>query len=285
MKESTLCAALSVALLIAGHAVADNSTATTPSTGSTPTTPATKKLKTFKGDVSAVLEKEKIVLVKGAVFKKTFNASANCTLSFENKPRGSWADLRPGQKVEVSYEDADGILVAQSIAQYDPDFTGYITAIDTAKRSVTVKHGRFSRNFLIPESCRVIVRGADSGSLNALKIGHTIVVDYEKRGEALLAQRIQQNSPSFVGSITAIDTGLKTVKARNLLDERRFSLGDDCRIVVNGKTDGELSDLRIGERVTFTYEDVNGVLVANRIGRETTSPESQNAQAPKTGDR
>ena len=283
MKEPTFCAALLAAILVTGQIVADNS-ATTP-TGSTSSAPVAKKLKIYKGDVAAVHVKEKIIQVKGLLFSKTFNASTDCKLSFENKPRGSWTDLRRGQKVEVTYEDADGILVAQSIAQYDPDFTGYITAIDTAKRSMTVKHGRFSRTFLIPESCRVIVRGADSGSLNALEIGHTIVVDYEKRGEALLAQRIQQNSPSFVGSITAIDTGLNIVKARNLLDERRFSLGDDCRIVVNGKTDGELRDLRIGERVTFTYEDVNGVLVANRIGRETTSPESQNAQATKTGDR
>ncbi len=42
-----------------------------------------------------------------------------------------------------------------------------------------------------------------------------------------------------------------------------------------------MGDLRIGDRFAFTYEDMDGVLVANRIGLETTSSGVESAQAAK----
>ena len=61
------------------------------------------------------------------------------------------------------------------------------------------------------------------------------------------AREIAQTSATFTGKLTAIDLGQKTLKARSLLDTKKFNVGDDCAIVANGKPDGKLSDLRPDE--------------------------------------
>ncbi len=42
-------------------------------------------------------------------------------------------------------------------------------------------------------------------------------------------------------------------------------MADNCAIVINGKADGQLSDLRPDEKLVFNYDEINGVNVVNRI--------------------
>jgi hypothetical protein len=65
------------------------------------------------------------------------------------------------------------------------------------------------------------------------------------------------------------------------MTEKKFKLADECQIVVEGKSDAGLGGLRIGDQVAFSYEDADGVLVANRIGRDSIPPDTETAQAAK----
>ena len=96
------------------------------------------------------------------------------------------------------------------------------------------------------------------------------------------AHRIVQKYEKFVGTIRAIDAGAKMVRAKNLFTEKKFSLANGCKIIVDGKIDSGLDDLRIGETVEFSYEDVDGVLVANRIGSNANMPEVESTQTAQT---
>ena len=243
-----------------------------------------QKDKIFKGTVAAIDQKEKTVSARDFWGTKTFNVADNCKVSLEDQPVASLAELRSGQKVEIGYANAHGVLVANRIAQHNLVFTGYINAIDPAKRTLTVKHGTFTRNFAVATDCAVVIKDDNTRTLDDLKVGHTVNVIYESANDSPLARRIEQKSPTFVGTIKAIDAETRTVKARDLLAEKTFHLADGCQIVTSGKPGGSLSDLRIGDRFAFTYEDTDGVLVANRIGRQTTAAGVESAQAGKVNE-
>ena len=247
-------------------------------------TAAVQKEKTCKGIVASVDQKERTVSVKNFWGTKIFNVGDTCTVSLQDQPTAALADVRPGQAVEIGYDNAHGVLVADRIAQHNLVFTGYIFAIDSAKRTLAIKHGTFTRDFALADDCTVVIKGDNTKTLDDLKVGHTVNVVYESVNGSLQARRIEQRSPTFVGTIKAIDAETRTVKARDLLAEKTFHLADGCQIVVGGKPGGSLSDLRIGDRFAFTYEDTDGVLVANRIGREKASAGMESALTSKAND-
>jgi Cu/Ag efflux protein CusF len=265
-------------VMVAG--IAFNLASASPVSGDEPAT--LQKDKIFKGTVAAVDQKEKTISAKDFWGTKIFNIGDSCTVSLEDQPSASLADLRPGQKVEIGYENAQGVPVADRIAQHNLVFTGYINAIDPAKRTLTVKHGGFTRNFALAGDCTVVIKDDNTKALGDLKLGHTVNVIYESANDSLLARRIEQKSPTFAGTIKAIDAETRTVKAKDMLAEKTFHLANGCQIVVGGKLGGSLSDLRIGDRFAFTYEDMDGVLVVDRIGHDTISSGMENAQAMKS---
>jgi Cu/Ag efflux protein CusF len=241
--------------------------------------------KIFKGTVTAVDQKEKTVSARDFWGAKIFNVGNTCTVSLEDQPSALLADLHPGQKVEIGYQNARGVPVADRIAQHNMVFTGFINTIDPAKGTLAVKHGVYTRDFAAARDCVVVIKNDKTKSLDDLKVGHTVTVIYESlNNNSLVARRIEQKSPTFVGTIKAIDADTRTVKAKDLLAEKTFHLADGCQIVTDGKLGGSLGDLRIGDRFAFTYEDTAGVLVVDRIGRETTSSGMENAQAIKADD-
>ncbi len=181
----------------------------------------------------------------------------------------------------MQYQNANGVLVAQKIAQQDMVYNGYINAIDTTNRTLVVKHGLFTRNFSIPENCNVILKDDKPGTLDDLKIGNTVKVFCEQMNDGSLAERIQQPDATFDGTIRAIDADTRMIKAKAFLSEKKFNLADGCKIVIAGNPDGELSDLRIGDEVVFSYENVNGVLVVDRIGREPVTKDIKGAEESK----
>jgi Cu/Ag efflux protein CusF len=240
---------------------------------------ATDKL--YKGTVTAIDAVEKTVSVKGTLFSKTFNASDACKVSLEDKPEAALSDLRVGQKVEVRYQNAQGVLVAAQILQHNLTMKGHITKIDPDKRLIAVKSGMSTRELRVADNCSVLLKDKRVGTLENLKVGHTINLAYDPADGALTARKIEQKAETFVGTIQALDAGTKTVKARSLMSERKFNLAAGCRIVVANKPDASLRDLRIGDKVEFSYEDADGVLVANRIGRDANMAETENPHTAK----
>ncbi len=229
------------------------------------------KERTCRGTIAAVDVPDKTLAVKRFGFTRTLNIAGDCTVSFEDKPQGTLAELRPGQRVEVHYVKAQGVPVAQRIVQHNLTTTGYITALARADRTLTLKRGWLPHKFVLAENCPVAIKDNRPGSLEDLSIGHTVTVVYESQNGTRTARRIQQESDTFVGTVRAIDAETRTVKAERMMKERKFNLARGCKIVVNGKPTGSLRDLRIGDRVSFSYDDVDGVLVANRLGTTTAA--------------
>lgn len=281
MKTMFTRAATTLAVLIAGLVWPS------PSYGDeTSTAPANQaEAKVYKGTVTAIDAVEKTVTVKGFIFSKTFNASDACKVALEDKPEATLSDLRVGQKVEVHYQNAQGVLVAGEIDQHNLTLKGYITAIDPAKRTLAVKTSMSTREFAIGNDCSVILKDKRVGTLENLKVGHTVNVAYDPADDAWTAHKIVQKAETFVGTIQALDAGTRTVKARSFMSEKKFNLADGCRIVLPDKPDARLRDLRIGDKVEFSYEDANGVLVANRIGSDVNMTETENPQTAKINNR
>lgn len=250
-----------------------DATATTPAIASG----AQKELK-LAGSLLGIDLQERTVTVKSFGFKRTFLAGDSCSVSLADKPEATLAELRPGQKVVITYTKLDGVSIARQIAQQNQVFSGHITALDATSKKLTVKRGLTKRDFVVAPNASLRFADAQSGSLEDLKIGHTVNVVYEEQ-DGLRAHQIEQRRETFVGTIRAIDASRKTVKARNLINERTFHLVSGCQIVIENRPGGRLHDLRIGDRVALTYEEADGVLLVNRIGRTDYAGEPATDQA------
>lgn len=244
--------------------------------------PTTSNPKSYKGTVKAVDEKEKTFAVGGFWSTRIFNAGDHCKVSMEDKPDAELKDLRPGQRVEVYYHAKDGVHVASQVMQKNLEFTGHIAAIDPASHSIKVKRGSVSEKFAAGDNCKVIGGDNRNRALADLKIGNKVTVSYTVSGGMKVAQRIEQEGSTFAGTIEAIDADSRTLKAQHLLSEKRFNLAKDCPIVIDGKSDGKLSDLRIGDRLSVYYEEMDGVLVATCVTRDASPPKPAQGQVTRT---
>ncbi len=228
---------------------------------------ANKNEKTYTGTVMSVDRDEHQLKVKGIFLSKEFNLGDNCAYAFVDRKADKVNGLRPGQKVKVSYESARGVLVADRVEQIPLRYAGMVKAIDPEKRTLTVHHRTMNRKFEIAGDCRVLLRDERTGTLADVKPGHWVTVIYESPDKTATARRIEQTSATFTGDVTAIDLTDRTIKAKHLFGAKKFNLADDCAIVLNGKTDGQMSDLKPGDELVLSYEEVNGVNVVNRIAR------------------
>jgi Cu/Ag efflux protein CusF len=240
-----------------------------------------KQDETYTGTVVSVELKERALAVKGVFRSKTFNLGDNCAFAFVEKGAGTASDLRPGQKVKVSYQDAKGVLVASHVEQQPLRHEGTVKTIDREKHTVTLHHRGMSKTFRMEDNCEVVLRNGKSGSLADIQPGHWVTVTYETPEGGATARQIAQTSATFAGSLTAIDLNDRTVKAKQAFGTKKFNLADNCTIIVNGKMDGKLRDLKPGDNLAFSYDVVNGVNVANRIATTETAPEAVTASSAK----
>jgi len=104
------------------------------------------------------------------------------------------------------------------------------------------------------------------GTLDDVKLGSQVTVIYEIPNNQFVARQIEARSAMYVATLNAVDLPNRTIKAgKSLLGDKKFHLTDNCTIVINGKTDGKLSDLRVGQNYELDYEVVGGVNVVTRI--------------------
>ena len=235
---------------------------------------AAKPDKTYTGTVISVNPNQSTLKVKGLLFSKNFNLGENCEYVLWNNPEGAITDLRAGEKVKVAYQDANGVLIADRIKQEPMTDQGMVKAIDPAAHTLTLRTGWVDKTIQIPDNCLVTLSGDKTGSLADVQLGYYVTVTYELPHDKPVAREIEQTGTTFTGELTAVNLDNRTVMAKSLLDTDRFHLADNCAIVVNGKPNGHLSDLRIGDQMTFNYEDVNGVKIVNRIANEPVAQET-----------
>ena len=248
-----------------------------------PVTAAAKPDETYTGTVLSVNPNGRTLEVKGFLFSKKFNLGDNCAYVMWDKPAGAIGDLRPGEKIKVNYQDASGVLVADGIRQEPMTDEGMVKAMDPAAHTLTLHSGWADKTFQIPENCQVRLRGNESGSLAQVRPGYYVTVTYELPQNQPVAREIAQTGTTFTGELTAVDMGNRTVKAKSLFDTKRFHLADNCAILINGKPNGQLRDLRLGGQLTFSYHDVNGIDVVNSIANEPASHQTETTSAqPKS---
>ena len=251
-----------VALSVSTAAAASHSLADGTPAGA----PAAKPDKSYTGMVVSISPQESLLHVKGFLFsKRDFNLGNNCAYTIVGQESGTINDLRPGQKVTVDYQDAHGVLIADHVTQQPMKDEGMIKAINPTAHTITVHAGLVDKVFQLPSDCEVTLRGDKSGTVADVQPGDYVTVTYEVPNGKPTARQIAQTSETFTGDLTAIDLDQKTLKAKAVFDSKKFNVGDDCVVVINGKPDGTLTDLRPGESLTFNYDDVNGVNVVNRI--------------------
>lgn len=223
--------------------------------------------KSYTGDITSVNAQARVFTVKSWwLSKKVFNLGDNCACVMADNSNGSPADLRPGEKVTVRYQTAQGVRVADRIEQEPMRFEGTVAAIGPGTHSLTLHRPGLDKELRIAKGCNVMLRDNRTGTLNDIHAGDHVTVTYETPSGLPTARQIALTDAEFVGKLTAIDLNDKTVKATGVFSTMNFSLADNCTIVVNGRTDGKLSELKPDEKLAFDYEPINGVNVVNRIG-------------------
>src|SRR5215471_14943486 len=78
----------------------------------------------------------------------------------------------------------------------------------------------------------------------------------------------KHNEKTWSGTLTALSEQDKTINAKGWLVSKTFNIGDKCAIIGINKAQAALSDLQPGEKVEICYQNVGGVLVADRITEE-----------------
>ena len=245
--------------------------------------PAGGRYEHYTGTVVSVDPQEHVLKVQGwFLFKKTFNLGDPCVYRLWQKPDATAANLRTGQKVKVSYQNIHGVLIANQIQQQLMQYDGTVKAIDSKQHTLTLHWPGWDKQLRIANDCPVVLRDDKSGTLADLHPGDQVTVIYEEPNGQPTARQIAQTSRQFTGTLTAIDLTEKTVKATSLFETKKFNVADNCAIMVNGKINGKLSDLRPDARLVFNYDEINGVNVANRIAPMGAAEETTNSIATST---
>lgn len=236
---------------------------------------------TFTGTVISVDPQERVFEAKGFFFNKKFNLGANCAYAMLDNKSGTIADLRAGEKVAVSYQNSHGVLIADRVEQQPMRYEGMVQAVNPAAHTMTVHVTGSDKTFQVPGDCSVVLRGGKTGSVADIQTGDHVTITYETPGNALTAREIAQTSIEFTGRLTAIDLQERTLKAKALFGTKKFNVANDCAIVINGKPGGQLSDLKPDDNLVFSYDEINGVNVLNRIAPVTEAkPNSVASSAP-----
>jgi hypothetical protein len=239
--------------------------------------------KSYTGTVMAVHPNQQTLRVRGFLFlNKDFNIGNSCAFALWDKPAGALADLRPGEKVTVSYQAANGVLVADRVKQDLSRQAGTVEAINPTAHTLTVRKDGMDKTFQIADDCNVVLRNNRTGFVPNIQPGDLVTVIYDSPDRQPTALQIAQTSATFTGTLSAIDLGAKTLKARTVFETKSFDVGDHCAIVLNGKLGGQLSDLRPDESLVINYDVVNGVNIVNRIATAPSPPPETTSTIPNT---
>lgn len=238
------------------------------------TQPQKTKAKTYTGMVRSVDAQNRTVTVKKFVGSKRFNLGDACAFTLADKNASSINGVRAGQKVTLTYQDANGVLVADHLVQKPLLHKGTVKAIDAEKHTLTVG----GKTYQIADDCAVVLRDNKAGTLAEVKPGHLVTVLHEDPEGIATARQIAQTSETFTGSLTAIDLSEKTIKAKAAFGSKQFNLANNCTILLGGKP-AEMSSLKPGDKLEFSYDEINGVNVVTRIVPSNEPAKSTAAQA------
>jgi Cu/Ag efflux protein CusF len=111
---------------------------------------------------------------------------------------------------------------------------------------------------------RTLVRAITAASLIAVALAFAIPAGAEEaKKEAKPAKPMKHE---YTGDIKSIDVAKKTLTVlKKEGDEKTFVVAEKAKIILKGKEAAELSDLKVGDKVTLSYTEEGGALHAHRI--------------------
>lgn len=247
--------------------------------GSDQTAASPAKEKEFKGKVDYVDDREHTLTVRGILEHRTFDLGNNCAIARWDNTAGNIDDLRPGQKVIVGYRDVDGVMAADRVEQVAMRHTGIVKVMEPESRRLVLRIWERDNTFVLAADCKVVLHDKDDAAPADIKPGDHVTVVYETPYGGDVVRQIAQTSVRFTGSVVAIDLPHRLVSADGLFGVKQFNLADNCSIVMDGRINASMTSLRPGARLTFSYDEVNGVNVANRIAPAESEHMAATAQA------
>ncbi len=242
---------------------------------------------TWTGTLRTVSMQENAVTGRGFLILpgKSFPLAKGCTISTLDNNSATLGELQPGEKVTIEYQNVEGVLVAERIMEKALRYAGAVKAVNQKEGIVTMEQAAISKPFRgapmfrISANCKVVLWNNSGGTLADVQPGDRLTVIYELPNRLPVAYRLRDWSSTLVGTIDAIDPAARCVKAREKSEELKFELANDCRIILpSGKT-GHLKDLMPGQEFRFTYEEVNGVMVLERIAPVGQTKPAETASA------
>jgi hypothetical protein len=239
----------------------------------------------WTGTVTAVNTKNQTLSGGHWWYTRTFNVGEHCTISTLDKKQAALSDLRPGDEVRIRYQEAGGVLVADRVAEKPLHYTGTVHAVNEKTCLITMtepalyKPFRSPQTFRVASDCKILLPNGKSGQLADLKPGDRIRVIYELPGGSPVAYRIRDKSLTFVGTVDAVNLSHRTIEAKGTAGQEKFRVAEDCHIMVNGKRNEELKDVALDHPYQFTYEQVDGINVVERITPVPATSPSETASA------
>lgn len=90
---------------------------------------------------------------------------------------------------------------------------------------------------------------------------------------AITAMRVSADQPAttakqdktYTGTVVSVDSKEQLLKVKGLMVSKEFNLGENCAFAFADQNAGNINGLRPGQRITVSYQNAHGVLVANRI--------------------
>jgi hypothetical protein len=203
-------------------------------------------------------------------------------------------DVREGRRIMINNHCyTNDVFVADRVQQELMTSEGIVRTNDLTHHTLILRFLVLNKTFQIPDDCQIILSDGKSGAVTDIQSGNYVTVTYETPGNEDVAHEIAQMSVTFIGKVVALNRTNQTIAAAKVLDfnPMEFRLADNCVIEVNGKTNGQLSDLKICERLAFTYNNINGVNIVSRIttnappalstATEAKSPRMQGTKSPR----
>jgi hypothetical protein len=256
---------------------------------------------TNAGIITAIDLKDHMLDVKN----KKFNLSDTCTCTIVGKDNGSLDDLRQGQRVVVSYHHitnavavdrtqqelrtsdlrsggqriqinnyfyTNDLLVADHVQQELMTCNAIVRTNDLTEHTLTLRFVLLNQAFQVPDDCKVTLHDGRSGSIADIQSGNYVEVTYETPGDADVAHEIVQTNTTFMGKLMTVNPTNRTITAATLFDTRELHPADDCVIILSGKTNAQLSDLKLYGKFVFSYNYIDGVNLVSLITTNIPPP-------------
>ena len=85
---------------------------------------------------------------------------------------------------------------------------------------------------------------------------------------------------TFVGNAAQKEGDEKKTEVKKEGDEKTFSVAEKAKVAVPGKEAGEISDLKVGDKVTVFFKEEAGKEVAHRIVHADAKPKKEKKEEP-----